>query len=46
MIDGQVFMSQEQFIDWWEKQNPTEAIDLNEALTIYFNQETYEEGVI
>lgn len=46
MNEGKKFMTQAEFLQWWEEQNPTEAIDLNEALTIYFNQEIYEEGAI
>ena len=45
MLEGYVFHTYEEFIDWWEKLNPADVIDTHEAKEIYFNLENYEEAI-
>ena len=42
MIDGVFIEDFESFLDWWESLS-LEAVDMHEAMTIYFNLETYGE---
>ncbi len=39
------FESFEEFCAWYASLNPSESIDKHEAMTIYFNLETYEESI-
>lgn len=36
----------EDFMRWWKSMNPSEQIDHEEALEIFFNQESYELEVV
>ena len=46
MIDDINFESSDHFFTWWEAQNPNDVFDMNEAMTIFFNTETYDLGAI
>lgn len=35
------FQTFEEFALWWTLQNPAEPMNVHEAWTIFFNQETY-----
>ncbi len=41
MIDYMKFTEIEDFFKWWNEQNPDDDMDLHEAWTIFFNQDTY-----
>ena len=45
MIDGHVFKSLHEFYMWYMSLNPQDEMDMEEAMTIYFNLETYEECI-
>ena len=40
-----MFLSLEEFLEWFQGLNPEETVDMHEAYTIFFNQETYEEVI-
>jgi hypothetical protein len=35
----------EEFMEWWAKLGPNELLDMNEAMTVYFNQDIYGETI-
>ena len=44
MIDGIFIEDFESFLDWYSNLEPKQTPDLHEAMTIYFNLETYDTG--
>jgi len=45
MIEGKTFSSQQEFMEWFRDLNPSDEIDMEEAIEIYFNMEKYEEVI-
>jgi hypothetical protein len=41
-----IYENLDEFMNYWKGINPNESIDYEEALEIFFNQETYNEAVI
>lgn len=41
MFNGRVIDDLQEFLQWYKGLNPSEPIDMHEAITIYFNQEQY-----
>lgn len=46
MLEDEEFQCVEEFIEWWEEQGTDDNVDMCEVSEIYFNQETYDTGVI
>ena len=46
MIENMYIENFENFMEWFSNINPAEIPDMNEAITIYFNTETYDLGEI
>lgn len=46
MIENVYIEDLESFMEWFTEVNPCEAPDMREALTIFFNLETYDLGAI
>lgn len=46
MIEETQFQDSEQFLSWWQEQNPADELDMQEALTIFYHTETYDLGAI
>lgn len=42
MIDSFYIEQIEDFLEWYFRLNPQEIPDMHEAMTIYFNQESYQ----
>jgi len=46
MIETEKFFSSEHFLSWWEELQPSDDLDMQEAMTIFFNLETYDLGAL